>query len=144
MGVNTYISIGNSDDRLGQAEWSRFIHEMRDLLQQFGGLLQIHGEWFSAPDQPWQNANWCVEPLTTFHQDMLKRAVRNVCMRFRQDTFAWTTGEVELAETGWAAAHAEAVALESPSTPGAVPVSAPKPASTGGGHRAADPERWFS
>jgi hypothetical protein len=59
MGTNCLISIGNSDDKLSQGEWSRFVMEMRDLLR--SSALQIHGEWFSLPDQPWQNANWCVE-----------------------------------------------------------------------------------
>lgn len=130
MGVNTIIQVGNSDDRLSQAEWSRFVTEMRGLLHR--SEVQIHGEWFSGPDQPWQNANWCVEVLPpawwlaaqenpetaaasnasgsalhmrdgdmrqTRHQ--LKDAVRTLCRLWRQDTFAWTTGEVELVETGW-------------------------------------------
>ena len=58
MGVNTYISIGNSDDKLPQADWARFIADMRALLvADWQGRLQVHGEWFSAPDAPWQNAN---------------------------------------------------------------------------------------
>lgn len=130
MGVNTLIQVGNSDDRLSQAEWSRFVMEMRDLMHR--SEVQIHGEWFSGPDQPWQNANWCVEVLppawwlaaqenpetaaasnasgSALHMrdgDMrqtrhrLKDAVRTLCRLWRQDTFAWTTGEVELVETGW-------------------------------------------
>lgn len=138
MGVNTYISIGNGDERpgrrLSQGEWSRFIAEMRDLLQYHS--LQIHGEWYAAPDQPWQNANWCVEirepawwrvaaeragqdqeatgdPMESSNavrmRDLemsrvrleLKEAVKALCLRWRQDSFAWATAPVELVETGY-------------------------------------------
>jgi hypothetical protein len=135
VGTNTYISIGNSDDRLPQADWSGFIAELRDLLyvSQSRGMLQIHGEWFAAPDQPWQNANWCVEilPPTWWRavaernsagletaltmadakrarsqqeqetRAQLKDRVRRLCTRWRQDSFAWTTGEVSIVETGY-------------------------------------------
>lgn len=133
MGVNTYISIGNSDDRLTQSRWSDFISDVRGLLLtgEWRDRLQIHGEWFSAPDQPWQNANWCVEILPPAwwarasapdgpkgawvraqaviardvemdeNRNRLKERVRDLCLHYSQDTFAWTTGTVELVKTGW-------------------------------------------
>lgn len=146
MGVNELISIGNSDDKLSQAEWSRFVTEVRDTFQYYD--IQIHGEWFSLPDKPWQNANWCVEiqpptwwdvaiqraaedpsainPKTSASANraldsdidrtrrQLKNAIRHVCYRWRQDTFAWTTGTVELIPTGW---------LETKATKGTRPAS---------------------
>jgi hypothetical protein len=64
MGVNTTISISNSDDKLTQAEWSDFVSDLRRLLLHlWHGRLQLHGEWFALPDKPWQNANWCIEIL---------------------------------------------------------------------------------
>lgn len=130
MGVNCLIQIGNSDDRLSQGEWSRFIAEMRDLFRPSG--FQVHGEWFSGPDQPWQNANWTVEVLppawwraagpdglkntTTASmapaeamrdrdmqaaRDQLKERVKRLCYLWRQDSFAWTEAPVELVKTGW-------------------------------------------
>lgn len=132
MGINCLIQIGNRDDRLTQAEWSRFVAELRDMLQI--SQLQIHGEWHSKPDEPWQNANFTVEVLppswwrtavsryaedgmndpmassSAAHlrdQDMertrreLKEAVRRLCYRWRQDSFAWTTAPVEIVETGY-------------------------------------------
>ena len=133
MGTNCMISIGNSDDKLSQAEWARFVMEMRDLLCSSG--VQIHGEWFSLSDRPWQNANWCVEVLEpewwrvavqragqdenavhpersasavyTRNSEMararrdLKDAVRDLCYRWRQDSFAWTEAPVEVVETGF-------------------------------------------
>lgn len=62
MGINCLIQIGNSDNKLTQQEWANFVKDMRGLLRAYGrGTLQVHGEWFSLPDQPWQNANWSVE-----------------------------------------------------------------------------------
>lgn len=133
MGINTLIQVGNSDDRLTQEEWARFLMELRDLLQRGG--IQIHGEWYAKPDVPWQNANWSVEILppswwreagpdglkrtTTASmapaevmrdadmatmREELKQAVKRLCYRWRQDSFAWTTAPVEIVETGWAQA----------------------------------------
>lgn len=139
MGVNTLIQIGNSDDRLTQKEWARFVMELRDLLH--NSVLQIHGEWYAKADEPWQNANFTVEilppmwwrsavqragqqhPVTmgvypnpedspsAVHmrdremakaRNQLKEAVKRLCYRWRQDSFAWTTAPVEIVETGWA------------------------------------------
>lgn len=158
MGVNTYISIGNSDDRLTQPRWADLIGDMRDLLNVgWRDRLQIHGEWFSAPDQPWQNANWCVEILPPAwwarasepdgpegawvraqaviardaemdeNRNRLKERVRDLCLHYSQDTFAWTTGTVELVETGRVPDR-----NRQELTPGAVKDSTPPaPASTG-------------
>jgi len=140
VGVNSFIQIGNSDDRLTQRQWAKFVGDMRTLLTvAWRGRLQVHGEWFSGPDQPWQNANWCVEilppdwwvriheaPLTPEEQaypeirarnrkvaaqsrdhemqtrrDQLKGETRDLCRRYSQDSYAWTSGTVELVETGW-------------------------------------------
>lgn len=53
-----YISIGNSDDKLTQAEWSAFCI---DIAAQVAALGHTHGAWFSVPNSRWQNACWCVE-----------------------------------------------------------------------------------
>lgn len=138
MGVNTLIQVGNSDNRLTQAEWARFVMEMRDLFHHGG--IQIHGEWYAKPDVPWQNANWSVEVLppawwrsavqragqplplgpgvhpnpadsaSAVHmrdrematmREELKEAVKRLCYRWRQDSFAWTTAPVEIVGTGY-------------------------------------------
>lgn len=55
-----YVSIGNSDDRLGQALWSQFYGQVDNLLQS-GSLVRQHGRWLSTPDSRYQNACWCIE-----------------------------------------------------------------------------------
>jgi len=98
--TNVLIGIGNSDDKLSQREWSEFIEDMRDLLRRFE--VQIHGEWFSRPDSPWQNANWCIEfkPVEQhFGLDKeMQVELRHLAKKYRQDSIAWTAGPVEFLE----------------------------------------------
>lgn len=52
-----YFSIGNSDDKLTQAEWSEFCRAASKIASRYA----VHGVWFSLPSMEWQNACWCVE-----------------------------------------------------------------------------------
>lgn len=96
--MNILISIGNSDNKLSQAEWSQFIRSIRNILSSYSNTVTVHGEWFSAPDSPWQNANWCIEPLgmtSTTDLAELKTDLITARKRYRQDSIAWTQGPVE-------------------------------------------------
>lgn len=101
MRVNAYISIGNSDDKLSQQEWSRFIEVTRDFLtgnrgNHLGGQVwQIHGEWYSRPDHPWQNANWCVE-INEEDTYYLYGQMAEHAKIHRQDSIAVTVGRLVL------------------------------------------------
>jgi hypothetical protein len=92
--MNVLISIGNSDDKLTQAEWSRFVKEVRNLIAERGYFV-THGEWFSLPDAQWQNANWCLQPAPGAPLDSVKANLRQVARIYGQDSIAWTQGEVE-------------------------------------------------
>lgn len=48
-----YATIGNSDDKLGQAQWSRFAAEFIETIRIQAD--QIHGVWWAGPDTPYQN-----------------------------------------------------------------------------------------
>lgn len=94
--MNVLIQISNSDDKLTQRRWSEFIGDIRLLLDGYVKYeyIKIHGEWFSAPDSPWQNANWCIEidnPVRT----ALRSDLATIRSRYNQDSIAWTQGEVE-------------------------------------------------
>lgn len=86
-----YISIGNSDDKLSQAEWSTFVSQVDRYIESAtdGHDGEVHGRWFSASDAPWQNACWCVE----FHADDVASTLRGrlpvVAASFGQDSIAW-------------------------------------------------------
>lgn len=57
--ITLYITIGNSDDKLGQNDWAVFISELNHLVDKFAH--RVHGRWFSRPDDPWQNHCVCAE-----------------------------------------------------------------------------------
>ena len=82
--TTVYISIGNSDDKLTQADWSRFVHLVDELLD--SRLISVHGRWFSSPRSPYQNACWCIEKEK---EPILRRELGDLARQFRQDSIAW-------------------------------------------------------
>jgi hypothetical protein len=86
--VTVYISIGNSDDRLTQAQWSDFVAEARDEVRQHAA--EVHGDWLSASDSRYQNACWCaVIPADGVAEASLRRRMAALRKRFGQDSAAW-------------------------------------------------------
>lgn len=79
-----YISIGNSDDKLSQYDWSRFVGQVRNCLD---GLPK-HGEWFSLPDSGYQNGCFCVDVPDEEKSD-IQGMLRRLAGTFRQDSIAW-------------------------------------------------------
>lgn len=89
MKPNTiYVSIGNSDDKLTQSQWSLFVADVNMLIRTYAET--VHGQWFSAPDSRWQNACWCFvlgeDPRDTY---ALRRNLRLYTHRYGQDSIAW-------------------------------------------------------
>lgn len=98
----TYISIGNTDDKLTQLEWSKFVADTRQVIDYticgtgpehpWG---KVHGAWFSAPSDPWQNACWCVElddggpDFRRTPAEILKGRLAGVATEYRQNSIAW-------------------------------------------------------
>lgn len=93
-----YISIGNSDDKLTQKQWSIFCIAVDLILR---STTHIHGEWYSRSSSQYQNACWCVEfdphaqviahedADTLETQDYLVRRLRQLARRFEQNSIAW-------------------------------------------------------
>lgn len=83
------ILIGNSDDKLTQAEWSQYVGDMQGLIDNWAN--QVHFAGFARPDAPWQNACWVVEwdtaDLPTFNEELAELA-----RAFRQDSIAIVVG----------------------------------------------------
>jgi hypothetical protein len=92
-----YISIGNSDDKLPQAEWVQYYWAVHQLLRFYGN--HIHGQWISDPISIWQNACWCIEmPLDDVITRYGRRVPRNkwlqerlsqIATEFHQDSISW-------------------------------------------------------
>lgn len=84
--ITVYVSIGNSDDKLTQAEWSRFVADVRgDIICAGGAFL---GSWVSPSSDPWQNACWCFT-IVPGVRDRLRECLASRGREFRQDAVAW-------------------------------------------------------
>lgn len=83
-----YISIGNSDDKLTQAEWSKYYDMVDSHIM--SRRVVTHGRWVSETTNAYQNACWCIEPsfgpngLTD-----LKEVLASIAKEFNQDSIAW-------------------------------------------------------
>lgn len=84
------IQIGNSDDKLTQAEWARFVAGMRNILSH--NLFQIHFFGGSPNWEIWQNACWVVEMPATLTVET-KGLITKLRKEFKQDSVAVTCGD---------------------------------------------------
>jgi hypothetical protein len=88
--ITVYVSTGNSDDKLSQKEWADFLFEVDHSVQ--GHAAEVHGQWFSSPRSPWQNACWCLE-IGPEAGASLRRSLARHAARFRQDSIAWAEAQ---------------------------------------------------
>ena len=95
MTITTYITIGNSDDKLGQERWSSFVTQVDMALRvdAVSPVARRHGVWFSRPDAPWQNACWCVEVRPECVEELRGRLAQLAGL-FGQDSIAWAPAPV--------------------------------------------------
>lgn len=84
--ITVYVTIGNSDDKLTQSEWSDFITRIQHAFHNLA--YHQHGEWFSNPDSKYQNAIWCIEVREVMiHR--IKDQLSMIAKKFRQESIAW-------------------------------------------------------
>ena len=87
-----YITLGNSDGKLKQAEWSRFVSSVRLLSAMFG---TIHGVWTSEALSEYQNAVFCVEVGNGLTESMEERRIsfksllKEMAAANNQDAITW-------------------------------------------------------
>ena len=89
-----YISIGNSDDKLSQADWSSYVRDVDRAFEaslRYVGGARVHGRWYSLPHEPWQNACWCADWDENLAHvvDALKRKLASIAGAYRQESIAW-------------------------------------------------------
>jgi hypothetical protein len=84
--ITVYVSVGNSDDKLSQADWSAFVQQTRIALS--GHARETHGEWYSLPDQPYQNACFCVV-LADDHAPLVREDLTRLRVAWGQQSVAW-------------------------------------------------------
>jgi hypothetical protein len=90
--TTVYISIGNSDDKLTQAEWSQYVVE---IIARVVSIGHTHGAWFSLPHTPYQNACWCVEFTSAADVAEAREVATEIREKYRQDSIAWACAETE-------------------------------------------------
>lgn len=83
--ITVYISIGNSDDKLTQAEWAAYYRDVNLAIRGYVG--SVHGQWVSEPASAWQNACWCIEIGDTVGG--LRNSLADIARQYRQDSIAW-------------------------------------------------------
>lgn len=92
MNITVYVSIGNSDDKLTQAEWSAFYGQVVSAVR--ACAQQVYGEWQSAPVSQWQNA--CIGfAVPSLDAPFLKDGLRQLAAQFGQDSIAWAEAQTE-------------------------------------------------
>lgn len=90
--ASVVVSIGNSDDKLTQAEWSEYVKEVRRAMA--SRCRQMYGEWYSSGDSPFQNACFCGE----FYLDTLKglrEVLTAIRIEHKQESVAFLVGEAK-------------------------------------------------
>lgn len=82
--ITVYVSIGNSDDKLPQVEWSSLHSAAEQVIRR--AAHRMHGAWVSQSTDPWQNACWCFEIA---EPAWLRGQLRNLALAYQQDSIAW-------------------------------------------------------
>ena len=84
------IQIGNSDDKLTQAEWARYVIEVERAIKYY--CTDVHFFGGSPNWYPWQNVAWVTN---ADKHDLTRLATRLAEIRenYGQESIAWTQGE---------------------------------------------------
>jgi hypothetical protein len=86
------ILIGNSDDKLTQAEWSKFVDCVRGVV--FGASFATHFDGGTYPNSPYQTACWVVR-VTDGSGKHLRAQLAELARCFQQDSVAVIEGDTE-------------------------------------------------
>ena len=96
MSLTHVVSIGNTDDKLTQAEWSKFCAEVNALVKAYGKNVYFVG--YTGPAQPYQSATFVLEPWDGDEKFFLK-ALMGILVAYRQQSAAVVIGETEFVRT---------------------------------------------
>lgn len=92
-----YVSIGNSDDALSQAEWSRFASAVRMAVHLWA--TRVHADCAAEPTSAYQNLVLGAE----FDEASIPLAMaelRQIAETYCQASIAWAPAAVEFITTG--------------------------------------------
>lgn len=84
------IQIGNSDNKLTQVEWARFVEEINMIILQHRDQQHFFGG--SINWMPWQNVCWVIT-CAEWNIDELKAALVRIRAKYSQESVAYMEGE---------------------------------------------------
>ncbi len=95
--ITVVVQIGNSDDKLTQVRWARFITRVCSVC---ADSLTVHFSGGSRPDAIWQN--YCVLGVAEekFWIDHLRSDLSQLVAEFGQESIAMTIGDTEFINGG--------------------------------------------
>lgn len=95
--ITVVVQIGNSDDKLPQARWARFIYRVRSVC---ADAIAIHFSGGSHPDTIWQN--YCIVGVASeqYWVDNLRNDLSKLATEFGQESIAMTIGTTEFVKGG--------------------------------------------
>lgn len=91
--ITIVVSIGNTDNKLTQAEWSEFVGGVNKVVSMFAKNVHFFGG--SANWMPWQNVAWIFdcEDEKVF---VLKESLTFWRMKYNQDSACYMESMAEL------------------------------------------------
>lgn len=91
--MKTYIvQIGNSDNRLTQSRWSKYVDELKGVMSQQSAQIWFFG--FSNSDDSWQNCACVFDSIAD--EAALRDALAELADEFLQGSIALTVGTTEM------------------------------------------------
>jgi hypothetical protein len=84
--MNVVVSIGNTDNKLTQKEWSDFVAEVNEEIER--REVQVHFFGGSPNWTPWQNVAWILEINDVALAQRFLGEVQRIRAKYRQDS-AW-------------------------------------------------------
>ena len=82
------ISIGNTDNKLTQQEWSNFVQEIDKVITEYG---KVHFFGGASNWLPWQNVAWIIE--VDNHRLSLDRRLEEIRKKYNQDSVFLMVGD---------------------------------------------------
>lgn len=84
------IQIGNSDNKLTQQEWGKFVREVNGAIEAHAAAVHF----FGGPSNwsPWQNVAWVIE-CAEYMIPSLKDYLAKTKVAHQQDSIAYLEGE---------------------------------------------------
>jgi hypothetical protein len=87
-----YITIGNSDNKLKQADWASFCQKISSLVETLAEV--VHGQFYTLSSSSYQSA--CFSAVFSENAaTLVKGKLRNLAFHYSQDSIVWAETEPE-------------------------------------------------